>query len=245
MLSRFRAFAIHLIGSALLASLGIALAFFVWYPSPLASAVGLFDFFYVIVGVDVVLGPLLTFIVFKPGKKSLRFDLAVILLLQLGVFSYGIYTIAAARPAWIVFNADRFDVALAHELDPRSLKTALDEYRSPSWSGPRWVASANPADSDRRNTLVIEAAMGGPDLPQRPDLYVALNTQAENIKSRAKPLKELRDFNSVAAVQEAIGRWPEADSWLPLMARARPMVVLLRKADARVLAIADLRPWAP
>lgn len=40
-----------------------------------------------IMGADIVLGPLLTLVVYKAGKKSLRFDLACIVTLQAGAFS--------------------------------------------------------------------------------------------------------------------------------------------------------------
>jgi hypothetical protein len=40
-------------------------------------------------GRDLALGPLLTLIVFEPGKPSLKFDLSCIVLLQLGALLYG------------------------------------------------------------------------------------------------------------------------------------------------------------
>ena len=41
------------------------------------------------IGVDVVIGPLLTLIVFDPKKKHLKFDLVVIAALQLAALAYG------------------------------------------------------------------------------------------------------------------------------------------------------------
>ena len=56
----------------------LAVFWFVWYPAPLFKVVGGFEIFLMLLGIDVVLGSRLTLIVFKQGKKSLKFDLAVI-----------------------------------------------------------------------------------------------------------------------------------------------------------------------
>lgn len=240
---RLRALFIHLGCSILLAAGALGLVYGLWYPNPLGRAVGVSGIVLLLLGVDVVLGPMLTFAVFQPGKKSLRFDLTVIVLVQLVAFGYGLSAIAQGRPAWLVFNADRFDVAQASDLDTRYADEALPEYRRPAWTGPRWSASVNPDDMEKRNQLVLEAAGGGSDLPQRVDLYRALETETTNLRARAKPLPELEQFNEAAAVQAALSTWPQADAWLPLMARADPMVVLIDTRLGVPLAIVDLRPW--
>lgn len=66
---RFQAFALHLAISALIALAVIGLVFFIWYPAPLASATGVTRIFLLLLAVDVILGPSLTLLVNKPGKK--------------------------------------------------------------------------------------------------------------------------------------------------------------------------------
>ncbi len=63
------------------------------------------------------------------------------------------------------------------------------------------------------------------------------------MKTKARPLDALRAFNAPIAVAEALGVWPQATGWLPLMARAQPMVVLLGHENTEVLAIVPLHPW--
>ena len=240
---RLKALLVHLAGSVLLAALALGLIYGLWYPAPLATAVGVSSIVLLLLAVDVVLGPILTFAVYQPGKKSLRFDLTVIVLIQLAAFVYGMATIAQGRPAWLVFNADRFDVAQVSDLDDRYISEALPEFRHAPWTGPKWVASVNPDNVDRRNELVMEAALGGPDLPQRVDLYRPLAQEADNLRARAKPLAELEHFNTPEAVAAMTTKWPQADAWLPLMSRAQPMVVLIDSSNARPVAVVDLRPW--
>lgn len=237
------AFFIHLCSSLAVASVVLVLVFAVWYPAPLHEAVGVTGIFMLLLAVDVVVGPLLTLLVFKAGKKSLVFDMAVILMLQLSAFAYGIWVVAEGRPAWLVFNVDRFDVVRELDIDVRLLDEARPEYRSAPWFGPRWVGAEAPSDARQRETLLFEAAMGGSDIPQRPELYRPLAEVAASIAARAMPLERLSLFNDADRVDAELADWRAADSWLPLMAGASSMVVLLSKDTAEVIAVVNLRPW--
>lgn len=243
-MARFTALLIHMAGSFIMATAAVALIYGAWYPAPLDKAVGVSGIVLMMIAVDVILGPLLTFIVYQPEKKSLRFDLTMIVALQLAAFTYGLTTIASGRPVWLVFNVDRFDAVQASEIDTRYTAEANQEFRQPSWTGPKWVASVNPKDIEKRNQLILESVEGGPDLPQRIDLFQPLDSEAAHLRTRAQPLDALREFNSRDDVNAALKVWRQADAWLPLMSRIQPMVVLLNKAKAQPVAIVNLRPWS-
>jgi uncharacterized membrane protein len=243
MKARVRAFLIHLIGSMVLAGIAVALVFGVWYPAPLHHAVGVTTIFLILLGVDVVLGPLLTFIVFDPKKNHLALDLGIIIFIQLAAFSYGIGIVAQGRPVWLVFSADRADLVRAHEVDGRRLDEAEPQFREVPLLGPEWVAANLPEDREARTTLLFESLFAGVDLPQRPDLYVPLSEASDAIKEKLRPLDELNDYNSRAAVSAVLEKWPEADAWLPMMAPQKPVTVLLKRDTAEVIAVVDLAPW--
>ena len=95
---RLKAFAYHLGISVFIALVSLYIVFMVWHPAPLAKAVGVTYIFIMMLAIDAVLGPLLTLIIAKKDKKSLKFDLSVIIALQVAAFSYGIYNIAISRP---------------------------------------------------------------------------------------------------------------------------------------------------
>ena len=244
MLDRIRAFAFHFSLSLLVALVSLVLVFWVWYPAPLSIAMGVTHIFVLMLLVDVTLGPLLTFCIFKKGKRTLKFDLAVIAVLQVGALLYGLHTVAEGRPAWLVFTIDRFDVVRPIDLDARFPEKVAPEYSSPSVTGPRWVAAARPDNIQADSDIIFESVFGGADLQHRPYLYRPLNTMIREVSARAQSLEQLEDFNSSAQVSDVLKQWPEADAWLPLMASAKPMVVLIKKQTAEVVAIVDLAPWA-
>ena len=243
MRDRFKAFAIHFSLSALVALLTLSVVFYGWYPMPLADATGVLSIVGLIVLVDVILGPVLTFAIYQRGKKSLKLDLAVIVLVQLAALTYGVFTLAEGRPVWLVYSTDRFDVVRMNELDTRHAEKVKPPYQSSVFAPPRWV-TAVPGDDVQENSMVtLEAAFAGLDYAQRPYLYHPLSAAAESIKKHAQPLETLKQFNLPDNVKKQLAPWPEADAWLPLMATAKPMVVLIKHKTAEVVAIVDLRPW--
>lgn len=240
---RVNAFLWHLGGSLLLGLIALALVFHVWYPSPLDAAVGVTTIFLILVSVDVVLGPVLTLVVFNPQKKTLKMDLAVIVLVQLCAFAYGVWSVAEARPAWIVFNAERFDVVQAVDIDRRKIADAKPEYQDVSWLGPKWVAATSPSDEGERKQILIEAVMAGVDIAQRPNRYQPLDSATDKIREKSRELSLLKKFNSASLVDETLKKYPEADAWLPLKGRVSSVVVLVNRRDANIIAITDLSPW--
>lgn len=242
MLDRLKAFSVHLACSATVAGILAYLVFGIWYPGQLDKAVGVEHLYLVILVVDASLGPLITFVVYRKGKKYLKLDLAIIVFLQLAALGYGVHTVAEGRPAWIVFNVDRFDVVRAGEVSDTYRAKAAPEYQGLSWLGPRWVAAALPEDSQAKDELLFTALSGGPGLVQRPTLYQPLDSANETMASKAKPLAKLTQFNPKPRVRAVTAEWPKASQWLPLSARNLPLVVLL-DGQGQVVAVVDLRPW--
>src|SRR5690554_5603687 len=122
---------------------------------------------------------------------------------------------------------------------------AADEFKSPSWFGPQWVAAQNPTNTDARNTLMFEALIGGVDASARPNLYIPISEQWQNIQNRAQELTKLAEFNANEALVAELGNnWQTLPyAWLPLKANNQDMVVLVNPEQPDNFKIVNLRPW--
>ncbi|MFW1810151.1 TfpX/TfpZ family type IV pilin accessory protein [Acinetobacter ursingii] len=233
----------HLGLSLSLAVIILMWVFFCWYPSPLAKAVGVTHIFLMMLAIDVIVGPVLGFIVYKEGKKTLKFDLSVIILIQLSALCYGVYSIGQGRPAWLVYNVDRFELVRNNEIIDQNIQRAKPEYQHPSWFKPQYVATTFAQDIKTRNDDMFAEALGGISLAQKPERYVALTQVKNQIQQRVQNLNELNQYNVKQDVSKILKQYPEADSWVPLKANAVDMVVLMNKEKGKVVKIIDLRPW--
>jgi hypothetical protein len=240
---RLRGFLIHLAVSVALGLTATGIIFLIWYPSPLEQAIGVTSIVLILLGVDVVAGPLLTFAVCKQGKKSLKYDLMLIVLVQISAFIYGIHIIAQGRPVWIVFNKDSFIAVQAFEMKHNYMEKAKSEYQVTSFSGPGWVALHYPSDTEQKRVL-YESAFKGVDLPRRADFYEPIGNQMELIKQKAQELSQLNQFNKPEEVKVELAKWPEANAFLPLNAREIPVSVLIKRETGVVVAIVNLKPWS-
>ena len=243
MTPRIKFFLVHIITSVIIAFLLTLLVFFIWYPSPLAIAVGVTHIFLMLLVIDVILGPLLGLLVYKEGKKTLKFDLSVIILIQISALCYGVFSIEQGRPAWLVYNVDRFELVRKNELINTNIQQARPQFQQPSWFKPQYVATEFAKDIQQRNDEMFAEVLGGISIAQRPERYVELTQAKTQIQQRALPLVELQQYNPKTDVEKTLAEYPKADAWLPLKANAVDMVVLVNKESASIIKIVDLRPW--
>ena len=243
MSKRLKFFLGHLLISVLIALAALALVFFVWYPSPLAKAVGVTHIFLMLLVIDVILGPLLGLLVYKEGKQTLKMDLAVIILIQIAALSYGLYSIAQARPVWIAFNNDRFELVRNNELKTENIAHAQPQYQQPTWLQPQYVAVKQAADPQEQQIEQMSAMLNGISLAQYPERYIALDQAKTQIQSQVRDLSQLKQWNDEKALQDIFSQHPQANGWLPLETYGLAMVVLVNKESASIIKIVDLRPW--
>ncbi|MNR81775.1 hypothetical protein D3C72_125210 [compost metagenome] len=243
MKSRIKFFIGHLFISLIIALLVMGFVFFVWYPSPLATAVGVTHIFLMLLVIDVILGPLLGLLVYKEGKKTLKMDLSIIILIQIIALIYGVYSIAQARPAWIAFNYDRFELVRNNEIKVERIKQAQPQYQQPTWLQAEYVGVKQAANLQEQKIEQMGAMLNGISLAQYPERYIPLEQVNEQMKMKAYALSELNRWNSVIVVQQKIKAYPEATAWIPLETYGVPMVVLINKDKGEVVKIVDLRPW--
>ena len=247
-LNRWKASLIHLAISAAIGVAVVTLMLLAWYPGPYFSAMGGDFLILLLIGVDVVIGPLITLIVFDPTKKGLRSDLSVIAALQLAALAYGCNVMFVARPVYNVYVVDRFETVAANQVDEASLAKATGEFRSLPLTGPRVITAHQPTDPKRQADVVMQAMNGGPDLANLPDLYSAYAEGRAEAARKARPLAELikrqpGDAATIRAFLADAGKPEDAVGYLPMKARNRDMTVLVDRKMGDVVGIVPVYPW--
>jgi hypothetical protein len=109
--SRLVAFGIHLLASFSLFSCLALFTYFILMPGFLFFSEGGVTILSLIGGVDVVLGPLITLIIYKKTKPSIKFDLAVIATIQIAALLYGLHSLWSVRPIAVFYAAGEYHVA--------------------------------------------------------------------------------------------------------------------------------------
>ncbi|WP_326538073.1 TfpX/TfpZ family type IV pilin accessory protein [Pseudorhodoferax sp.] len=238
---RLRAAGIHLGISLLVAASVAALVFWLWYPYPYREISGGRELFLLVVGVDVILGPLMTLAVFNRAKpwKELRRDLAVIALLQLAALGYGLWTVAAARPVHLVFEIDRFRVVHAIDVPPELLNRAPAGVDAMPLTGPTLLA-VRPFRDEQEKMAATMVALQGISLSARPDLWQRYGDARPAVLAAAKPVAELKsrfgpEAARIDAAVAASGRSADALVYLPLAGRKSFWTVLIDRSSADVV----------
>lgn len=249
-LNRFQASATHLLFSVLVALLSAALVFLFWYPNLFAYASGVERIFLLLLVVDVALGPIITLVVFNPIKKELKRDLLIVVFIQVSALLYGMQSIFVARPVYMIFNVDRFEVVYAHDISEDDLvKVENPVYRDlPRW-GVLTAAARLPSDSAVRNTILLSAVVGGADVQHMPQYYVPYSEMQSGAADRIQPLGDLHSFNpdKTTTVNALIKKYSESQmevGFLPLQAKSHDLTVVLDKESGSVLEIVKLSPWS-
>lgn len=233
----------HLVTSFLIVLLILIFILTIWYPSPLYKAVGVTHILLTMLIVDIIIGPLLGFLIYKEGKKSLKFDLSIIIILQISALIFGFYSISQGRPIWIAYAVDRFEVVRKNEIIFDNIDYAEPEFKKIPFLMPNWIGTAFAKDKQQSINEMFQSVSTGVSITQKPERYVPLEKVKSQIQQRAQVLSLLNEFNAKEDVNTIINKYPQADSWVPLKANAVDMVVLINKEKGEVVKIVDLRPW--
>jgi len=240
---------IHLCLSAAVAAAVFLPIYYFWYPDVLYDYAGGRDLFLLIVGVNMTLGPLLTMVVYVPGKWGLRFDLIVIGTLQALALAYGVHVLFESRPVYFVFVKDRFELVRANDYPEEQLAKASAGYGALPlpWTGPRLVGAKLPTDPKEQLEVAL-SGLGGVDVHLMPRYYVPFDAVRATAKQKGEPLQLLRDRNprdvaEVGALVATLRRKEDELRFLPMRAGKMDFTVVIDAKTGEVLRISSLKPW--
>lgn len=247
-MNRFKAASLHVLISLTIVTLVICAMYFLWFPRAYFSLMGGKELIALIGVVDVFVGPILTFTLFKPGKKGLKFDLFCIGLLQVAALTYGVYVMLQARPIFTVFNKNEFQVGAVVDITPEELAKAKNpQWRKTSNTGPQLVAIGVPDKENKYETIFAFNVSGY--AYRYPRLYDDYNKHREEVIKAGKPLAELaKDSAENKSVIEKfltkISR-PESDFLaVPISSELAEMSAIVDAKTGDFIQIIDEKPKA-
>lgn len=208
--SRWYAFAIHLLISLAIFILLAALIIYVWYPGFLFYTDGGWQGLRLLAGVDFIIGPILTLVVYKAGKPGLARDLFVIGLIQAACLFAGLWLVHQERTLAVVYA----DGSL-HTMAPSSFKANYDdisevELLNTGWA-PHWIYVDLPMDKDGRSEFRRRALFDGM-LHSRIDLYKPFADHLESIAIEGEPFNDSETVRNYKLVARYSSGWISIDT---------------------------------
>lgn len=242
-MSRYRAALYHLSISLVVF---VALAYvvlFIWFPDFFFAIDGGWEGMRIIIGVDLVLGPLLTLIVFKAGKPGLKFDLTLIGIFQAVCLAAGLYVIHAERPTFFVYYDRHFYSSSNDTFTDYGIEAP--DYSQFDDASPAHVYVALPEnpieEADMRRVLYND----GVPLWAYPKLYRPLDEHMSQVVEEGIAEERLRARDESGALDNWLARYGGefADyAFLPIHSRYRDAFLGVRKADKSFVDILEVPP---
>jgi len=240
---------LHLTGSATVLVLVLGTLYLGWYRWPGWYLTGVLHVLPIMVGVDVVLGPLLTLVIASPKKSSreLARDIACIVAVQLVALGYGTTVLWNGRPLYYTFSEKELSITQGIDLQPAEIALARRSNPdfAPHWySRPRWVWAPLPKDDAVASAIIESAVKGGFDVTAMPRYFKPWPEGLPELRKRLTRIDGLGYFS--AAQQKKLhqrlkeyGFDPDASDVLPMTGHGTPLLAVF---DLRTLQIKALLP---
>jgi len=197
---RFKAFGLHLSGSACVLALVLGALYLGWYRWPGWYLTGGFKIAALMTGIDVVLGPLLTLVVANPAKprRELARDIGIIIGVQILAAGYGASTLWQGRVLYYTFSQKYLEIVQASDLsdEQMALGRKLNPGLAPHWySLPRWMYAPLPQDPKLQQQIVDSAISGNDDVIQMPQYYQPWEAAFPELRKALRTPDQLGQFS--------------------------------------------------
>ena len=244
---KLKASLIHLSLSILLVILIIGSVLFMLFPKIFIDVTDFKEVAAIIVSVDLILGPLLTFVVFNPekAKRLIYFDFAVIGAIQLSALVYGAFALYQIHPVYITFNIDRFTIVTARDAEPE--KAVIDEYRVSKLTAGKLAFAKMPDDTEKQNELLFSVADGGEDLEKMEEYYVSIENNIADILIKSLDVELLeKTKESKTEVKEFFENHKgkiDKFVFIPLNNDKKEAILVLDKKTVKPVTTINIDPW--
>jgi hypothetical protein len=230
LIPKLKATLVHFGLSLLIFAVILYFVLFEWYPEPFFTAQGGWQGIRMIILVQLVLGPSLTFIVFDHLKKrkAIIFDLSIIAVVQAVALIWGGYLVYTQRPIALVFWHDAFYTVTSDDYSEQGID-------NPDFS--QFSAHVPPLIYSRPLTTEIELEqfrqLTEKSIPvyAHVSLYEKIEDNLNSVFSRGVDVEEVMSRNaSMKSELEKMTRGNVSDyNYIALKAKYQNMILILNK----------------
>jgi len=237
----------HLLPSLLALAIIAGLILYAWYPYPFLQFKHGDKFSLLLILSAGLLGPALTWLVYKTNKRALAFDLVVIILVQLLAVGWGVRSIYLNRPYFMVFALDRFDVVSIREVDTTGITNP--EFLNKPFTGPILLHAEMPKDEKGFQKLLREVMFEGkPDLQYRPEFWSPYREKQQLVLKTSRPLTVLREARPESGEEiDMLARKHGVDisqlQFVPAMLAEGQFAAILDGRSGAVIDGLEIDPW--
>jgi hypothetical protein len=241
---RLKAFSLHLLSSATVLTLILGSLYFGWYRWPGWHLTDVTTVVLVMVCVDVVLGPTLTFIIAnqKKSRRELTRDIGMIVVVQLCALIYGSVSLWNGRPLYYAFSESVLQLVQAYDIDAKDAEIGRQQNPAlaPHWySLPRWIWAPLPQNAEESRKIVVSAITGGDDVISMPKYFKPWEDGLTSLRSKLKKVDDVAYFaksekKKLKERMKAAGLPDDQLNTMPLTGRGHPLLAVFDPVTLKI-----------
>ncbi len=246
-MKKSRAALIHLWPSLVVLITIAALILLAWYPYPFLQLKNNDQFSALLILTAALIGPAMTWLMYKKGKRGMVFDLVVITLIQVVAIGWGTRALYLNRPYFMVFTVDRFEVISIREVDTGSIDNP--EFLNKPFAGTVELYANMPKDHQLFQKLIREVMFEGkPDIQFRPEFWSLYSDRQGLALEVSQPLQALHEARPEASraidtLVQAHGGNLNNLKFVPGLINDGQFTVILDAQTGAVIDFLGINPW--
>jgi hypothetical protein len=243
---RLKAFGLHLAASATALTLILGLLYLGWYHWPGWRLTDVTQVVTILIGVDLVLGPLMTLIIAngKKSRRELTRDIGVIVAVQLCALIYGSTALWSGRPLYYAYSEGVLQLVQAYDINSEeaALGQAQNPGLAPHWySLPRWIWAPLPQDPKEKEKIVTAAISGGDDVISMPRLFKPWDEGLSELRAKLRKVDDVAYFapnekTKLKALMRAAGLSSDQLNTMSLTGRGHPLLAVFDLSSLKITA---------
>ena len=244
---RLKLFSLHLLSSATVLTLVLGSLYLGWYRWPGWYLTDVTRVIVVMVCVDVVLGPTLTFIISNQNKlrRELTRDIGIIVAIQLCALTYGSVQLWNGRPLYYAFSESILQLVQAYDIDSNEANLAREQNPglAPHWySLPRWIWAPLPQNAEEAKKIVTSTIAGGDDVISMPRYFKRWEEGLTSLHAQLKKVDDVAYFarsekKKLKDKMRAAGMSDDQADTIPLTGRGHPLLAVIDPASLKITAV--------